>query len=224
LVVEETYAVSPPVAAALGGAPMLRRLSLRWLFPLTLLVLLLASCGDTADDSADTTIAPTTTTTATPITTTAAPITTSTAETTTSAPPSTTEPVGELFEVTYVEGEGCTSVGPSVVSTGIHSFVLHDPTGELDVLYIIRADEDRTLQDAIDAQPAPGKWYAKPSWLHHTVDLGSEETDDGMVFAKLLNTPGPHLVLAGLYYGVPTADERIWWICSPSFTVVESTE
>jgi acetyl esterase/lipase len=48
-------------------------LSLRWLIPLALVVLLLPSCGDTGDDSADTTLAPTTTTmTAAPTTTTAA--------------------------------------------------------------------------------------------------------------------------------------------------------
>jgi hypothetical protein len=72
LVVEETYAVSRPVAAALGGAPMLRRLSPRWLIPLTLVVLLLPSCSDTADDSTDTTLADDSTdTTLAPTTTTA---------------------------------------------------------------------------------------------------------------------------------------------------------
>jgi hypothetical protein len=75
LVVEETYAVSRSVAAALGGAPMLRRLSPRWLIPLAVVVLLLAACSDSADDSADTTLAPTTTT-ATAATTTSAPTTT----------------------------------------------------------------------------------------------------------------------------------------------------
>ncbi len=195
---------------------MLRPYSLPLVASLALVVLLLASCGDTADDSADTTIAATTTTTA-------APTTATTAVTTTSAPPSTTEPVGELFEVTYVEGEGCTWVGPAEVPTGKHSFVLHDPTGEIETLYAMRFDEGRTLQDAIDDQPAPGKWYPKPDWQHHTGDQGSEETDDGTVFAKLLLTPGKHAILASLYYGVPS-DERIHWYCIPLFTVVESSE
>jgi hypothetical protein len=53
--------------------------TLRWLIPFTLVVLLLAGCGDTADDSADTTLAPATTTAATttitmPSTTTVAPL------------------------------------------------------------------------------------------------------------------------------------------------------
>ena len=71
--------------------------------------------------------------------------------------------------------------------------------------------------------PLPGKWNPKPEWQHYTVDLGSEETDDGTVFTKLLKTPGKHAVLASRYYGVPP-DERIHWFCSPSFTVVESSE
>ena len=40
---------------------MMRPLSLRWLIPFTLVVLLLPACSDTADDSADTTLASTTT-------------------------------------------------------------------------------------------------------------------------------------------------------------------
>jgi acyl-CoA thioesterase-1 len=56
---------------------------------LTLVVLLLASCSDTADDSADTTLAATTTTTAAPTTTTTA------APTTTTAPLLTIMPIGD---------------------------------------------------------------------------------------------------------------------------------
>jgi len=63
MIAEEPYAVAYPVAAALGGAPMLLRLSLRWLIPLTVVVLLLPSCSDSADDGANTTLAPTSTTT-----------------------------------------------------------------------------------------------------------------------------------------------------------------
>jgi heat shock protein HslJ len=54
---------------------MLRSHSLRLVALLTLVVLLLTSCGDSADDSADTTLAPTATTTLPP-TATAAPTTT----------------------------------------------------------------------------------------------------------------------------------------------------
>ena len=49
LIVKETYAASYPVAAAPGGAPMLRRRSARWLVPLTVGGLLLAACSDGAD-------------------------------------------------------------------------------------------------------------------------------------------------------------------------------
>jgi steroid delta-isomerase-like uncharacterized protein len=53
MIVEEPHAVVYPVAAARGGAPMLPRLSVRWLIPLTLVVLLLACCGDAADGDAE---------------------------------------------------------------------------------------------------------------------------------------------------------------------------
>jgi hypothetical protein len=63
---------------------MMRPLSLRRLIPFILIVLLLPACGDSADDAADTTLAPTTTTL--PPTTTAAPTTTAVASTTVSEP------------------------------------------------------------------------------------------------------------------------------------------
>lgn len=56
---------------------MLRRLSPRWLIPLTVVVLLLPACSDSADEAADTTLAPTTIEAVT--STTAAPATATTA-------------------------------------------------------------------------------------------------------------------------------------------------
>ena len=53
MIVEEPHAVVYPVAAARGGAPMLPRLSVRWLIPLTLVVLLLAGCGQAVYDVLD---------------------------------------------------------------------------------------------------------------------------------------------------------------------------
>jgi len=69
--------------------------TLRFLIPFTLVVLLLASCGDTADDTADTTLAPTTTT----------------VETTTTLPPTTTAPSPEsgvtiTKDIVYLEMDG----------------------------------------------------------------------------------------------------------------------
>jgi len=190
---------------------MMRPYPLRRLFPFVLVMLVLAGCSDSAGDVAETTLAPTTT-----------EATTTTAVDT---PTETMEAFSAVFDVTYVEGEGCTLVGPSKVPTGEHSFVLHDPSGELEPIFIMRLDPGKTLQDNIDLQPAPGKWHEKPEWAHYTVDLGSgKETDDGTVYAKLLKTPGPHIVVASLYYAVETPGDEIWWYCDPSFTVVESSE
>ncbi len=68
---------------------MMRPLSLRWLIPFTLVVLLLAACSDSSGEATDTTLAPTTTTAAA-TTTTTAPTTTAAPTTTTTAPPTTT--------------------------------------------------------------------------------------------------------------------------------------
>jgi hypothetical protein len=58
----------------------------RWLIPVALVVLLLPSCGDTGDDSADTTLSPTTTEAVTTTTSAAAPSTTAAPATTTAGP------------------------------------------------------------------------------------------------------------------------------------------
>ena len=74
--------------------------TLRLLIPSTLVVLLLSSCGDTGDDSADTTLASTTTraatTTTAPPTTTVAPVTTTMADPTEASPES-----GEEWELVW---------------------------------------------------------------------------------------------------------------------------
>lgn len=79
---------------------MLRPCSLSFVASLTLVVLLLASCGDTADDSADTTLAATTTmvetTATTAATTTVAPVTTTMADPTEASPES-----GEAWELVW---------------------------------------------------------------------------------------------------------------------------
>jgi len=75
---------------------MVRPLSVRWLVPFALVVLLLPACGDSADEAADTTLAPTTT---------AAAVTTTTiAPATTVAPATTTTTVAE--EMVTLPGPG----------------------------------------------------------------------------------------------------------------------
>jgi hypothetical protein len=61
---------------------MMRPLSVRWLIPFALVVLLVPACSDSADEAADTTLAPTTTEATTTTTTTTAAPTTTTVDTT----------------------------------------------------------------------------------------------------------------------------------------------
>ena len=81
--------------------------TLRILIPFTVIALLTAACGDTADDTADTTLAPTTTTVETtttlPPTTTVAPTTTIETTTTASSPESG---VTITKDIVYLEMDG----------------------------------------------------------------------------------------------------------------------
>ncbi len=131
-----------------------------------------------------------------------------------------TLPEGVTFGVTY-DGKGCTLVGPSEVETGEHSFLLGDQTGELEALYMMRLDPDKTLQDAMDDQPAPGRWHSKPAWMHYTVDVERSSSDDGEVFVIRLDAAGEHVGLASRYYGAQ--EERVHWYCSPTFMVLQDS-
>ena len=134
---------------------MVRPHSLRLVASLTLVVLLLASCGNTADDSADTTLAPTTTTL--PPTTTAAPATTEPV-------PSSTEAAGAFFVVMF-DGTECTTEGPTVVAAGDYPFVLtdlSDMTGA-DVRTQV-LDDGYTYQDMLDFQGGAGEYFSPPEW------------------------------------------------------------
>lgn len=93
----------------------MRTRSSRWLIPFTLVVLLLAACGDTADDGADTTLAPVTTTVATATTTTPVPTSTTTTnpQTTTTDSPSSTAPIGEETLVYVAMGDSGAFTPPS---------------------------------------------------------------------------------------------------------------
>ena len=99
---------------------MLRRLSPRWLILLTVVVLLLPSCSDTADDSSDTTLAPTTTTTiALTTTTSTAPTTTTTiAPTTVAESQAATVTEKDLVYATGAEGSLTLDMYAPVESNG----------------------------------------------------------------------------------------------------------
>ena len=136
---------------------MLRPYSLPSVASLTLVVLLLASCGDTADDSADTTIAATTITTATPTTTTAAPTTGTDA----------VDPVP--LRLTF-DGESCTYEGITELTPGPVELVFLNESDEPAAVNMVSIDEGYTIQDAIDdLGPEPSTGH-HPSW---TRELGT---------------------------------------------------
>jgi acetyl esterase/lipase len=163
LVVEEPHVVAYPVTAVLEGAPMLRRMPLGWLIPLTVVVLLLAGCGDAADEAVATTLAPVTTTL--PSTTTAAPETT----TTTGSEAAFTETEG----FTYLTIEGEKYEGDMYVPEG---------EGPWPVVIMFHGDASAGKDDSYttvvaEAAAAAGIRVFVPNWLTGVTQITPETFD-----------------------------------------------
>ena len=129
---------------------MLPRLSPRSLIPLTVVVLLLPACGDSADDSADTTLAPTTTT----------------EPTTTTTEPTTTEAVEVLSLRLTFDGESCIYEGPTVLAAGPVDLLFVNESESYATADIRRLTGDKSLQDMIDYMGDPPSPY-DPPWAEN---------------------------------------------------------
>jgi hypothetical protein len=127
----------------------MRPFSLRRLILFTAVVLLLPSCSDTADDSADTTLAPTTTTTAT----------------------DAVDPVP--LRLTF-DGESCTYKGMTELTPGPVQLVFLNESEEPAAVNMVSIDEGYTLQDNIETFGPD-----EPSTGHHpwwTRELGTGQS------------------------------------------------
>ena len=124
--------------------------TLRWLIPFSLVVLLLPACGDTADDSGDTTLAPPTT----------APTTT-----TTSAPMSTTT---TSSDATFTEMEGFTYL---TIDGEAFEGDMYVPEGEgpWPVVVMFHGNPDTkdgfVTTEVAEAAAAAGMQVFVPNWL-----------------------------------------------------------
>ena len=181
---------------------MLRRLSPRWLIPLTVVVLLLAACSGSGDEAADTTLASTTTET----TTTVAPTTT----TTTVA--MSTAVIGVSFD-----GETC-DVDTESVPAGTHAFVVTNDSDQAVHLYVSSLIDGHTFDELLELQEEVGgspNYYPKPDWVVYE-DVSSDpdarpeiELSDDQVMQVRPLTEGTDAVYLGT--SVPT---RLWF-CAP---------
>jgi heat shock protein HslJ len=137
---------------------MLRSHSLRLVASLTLVVLLLTSCGDTADDSADTTLAPTSTTIAA----------TTTLPPTATAAPTTTEPAASV-EV------------PELADTSWNVIDYRLPDGTITNVWktdvTISFSADGTVSGSAGCNAYEGTWSVSGAW--DAFESGVPDSNDG---------------------------------------------
>jgi len=148
---------------------MLRRLSLRWLFPLTLVVLLLPACSDSADDVAATTTVPTT----------AASETT----TTTDAPTTTTTVAPTTATTVALQGHGPFEVTTTVVSheTTRDIYVwAPDVDGAWPIVYALHGmgGSGQDLAATATELASHGNVVFAPDWDVFAPDWGSGQTTE----------------------------------------------
>ena len=131
---------------------MLRPHSFPFVASLTLVVLLLASCGDTADDSADTTLAPATATTAT----------------TTTLPPTTTEPTASVE-------------APELAETSWNVIDYRLPDGVITNVWktdvTISFSADGTVSGSAGCNVYEGTWSVSGAW--DAFESGVPDSNDG---------------------------------------------
>lgn len=137
---------------------MLRPHSLPFVASLTLVVLLLASCGDTADDSAETTLAPATATTET----------TSTLPPTTTAGPTTTEPAASVE-------------APELADTSWNVIDYRLPDGAITNVWktdvTISFSADGTVSGSAGCNVYEGTWSVSGAW--DAFESGVPDSNDG---------------------------------------------
>jgi hypothetical protein len=147
-----------------------------------------------------------------------APTSTPLPPTDTSIPPTQ---VSQPIEVTF-DGKRCIVTGPTELPVGEHQFVFRDlvennaDSFHAD-LYVQNYSDGKTLQDYLDYQGEPGKYFKDPPWAIRVVKRGIEwnESIEGKIYTFLLNEAGEHVIvmLENSPLGV--------WICAP-FWVIEA--
>ncbi len=138
-----------------------------------------------------------------------------TTSSTTPAPPR--GPAGdEILEVAF-DGSVCTTIGPAVVPTGVHSFLLKDLTGEgLADVRTMAVSEGYTYEDLLDLQSEPGEYVPLPEWADWpltTFEPIDRELDENEIGKRLILEPGVHGIVVGTGKGL--------WFCG-QLTVTDS--
>jgi hypothetical protein len=148
----------------------------------------------------------------------AVPTSTPLPPTDTSIPP-TQEP--QPIEVTF-DGKRCIVTGPTKLPVGEHQLVFRDlvennaDSFHAD-LYVQNYSDGKTLEDYLDYQGEPGKYFKDPPWAIRVTKRGIEwnESIEGKIYTFLLNETGEHVIVM-----IENSPLGVW-ICAP-FWVIEA--
>jgi hypothetical protein len=116
-------------------------------------------------------------------------------------------------EVTF-DGNECTVEGPGEVSTGKYYFTLDDQSDKKIQLWINQILEDKTFEDLLAWQEAPGVYRAPPDWIEHPSSTFSAKAGKRIYD---LDKVGNYATLVGGF------NPMSLWFCEP-FRVVEIAE
>ena len=201
---------------------MLRRLSPRWVIPLTVVVLLLPACSDSADDVAATTTAPTTT---------VIEITTTAATTTTSTPPTTTQP--PITTTTKASEDGLAGLSVDELPPSVAAFKTAYESGDLEAIQALFTDDGIMTTTAKVHELYYGNDYHLGTWdknggefrrmasIHHgemiiteSIEVGQRavafdwEWEDFASGTAILHLRGDQIVVAVLAVNMVEIPER----------------
>jgi len=128
----------------------------------------------------------------------------------------------EEIEVTW-DGNECTVTGPTELPVGNHSFALIDLSDQEVELEVIILLEGKTLQEALDEQGEPGRWWPRPDWIVKSPQwMGPAKIDEKgrELWTFVLDKEGDYYVVVK----IDLPDTNNIWFCTQPLVVEAPSE
>jgi hypothetical protein len=171
-------------------------------------LIFITSCATVAQatptaESTATSIPPTATSTSIP---------TSTMTPTTVPPTPTIEllpgAIPEGIVVTFSGKDKCTVSGPAELPPGDYTYIYRNRTmGTLDLVYLL---DGHTMQDLLDIQGEPDRWFPKPVWAEYAASIHTSRNPSRNEVYTTFSLEEGYLVVY-IYTQAPTQ----LWLCAP---------